>query len=115
MVEYVWPDRKDSKLLGGSFDKVDAVPKCTGTAKYSYDINPAKVLIARVLGCPHAHAKVKSIDVAAAEKVKGVVAARAIKKPGDEIQWEGDLVAVVVGENEGAVAEGLAAIKADYD
>jgi xanthine dehydrogenase YagR molybdenum-binding subunit len=115
MVEYVWPDRADTSLLGKSVDKIDGVAKCTGTAKYSYDINPDKVLLARALGCPHAHCKVKSIDIAAAEKVKGVVAVRAIKKPGDEIFWQGDLVACVVGETEGAVAEGLAAIKGDYE
>ena len=115
MVEYVWPDRANSSVLGGSFDKVDAPAKCTGEAKYSYDINPPKMLLARVLGCPLAHCKVKSIDLSAAEKVKGVAAVRAIKKPGDEIHWQGDLVACVVGETEGAVAEGLAAIKADYE
>jgi xanthine dehydrogenase YagR molybdenum-binding subunit len=115
MVEYVWPDRKDTVLLGGTQSKVDSPAKCTGTAKYSYDINPDKVLIARALGCPQAHCKLKSLDLAAAEKVPGVVAARAFKKTGDEITWQGDLVACVVGENEGAVAEGLAAIKAEYE
>ena len=50
MVEYVWPSREESSLLGKSFDKVDAPAKCTGAAKYSYDINPDKVLIARALG-----------------------------------------------------------------
>ena len=57
MVEYVWPDRKDSSVLGKSYDKLDAIPKCTGMAKYSYDINPPKMLLARVLGCPHAHCR----------------------------------------------------------
>ncbi len=66
MVEYVWPDRKDSSVLGKSHDKLDAIPKCTGAAKYSYDINPPKMLLARVLGCPHAHCKVKSIEAATA-------------------------------------------------
>ncbi len=115
MVEYVWPSREESSLLGKSFDKVDAPAKCTGAAKYSYDINPDKVLIARALGCPLAHCKVKSIDTSAAQKVKGVVAVRAMKKPGDEIHWQGDLVACVAGETEGAVAEGLKAIKAEFE
>jgi xanthine dehydrogenase YagR molybdenum-binding subunit len=115
MVEYVWPDKKDVSVLGGNHDKVDGKAKCTGTAKYAYDINPQGVLIARALGCPHAHAKLKSIDLAPAKAVKGVVEARAMKNPGDEIQWEGDVVAVVVGQTEGAVAEGLAAVTADYE
>lgn len=115
MVEYVWPDREHTALLGKSHDKVDALAKCTGAAKYSYDIAPERLLLARALGCPLAHCKVKSIDTSAAENVKGVVAVRAMKKEGDEIFWEGDLIAVVAGESEGAVAEGLAAIKADYE
>lgn len=115
MVEYVWPDKKDASVLGGRHDKIDGAAKCTGTAKYSYDINPDKVLIARILGCPQAHCKLKSLDLRSAEKVAGVVAVRSMKNPGDEIQWQGDTVAVVVGETEGAVAEGLAAIVADYE
>ncbi len=115
MVEYVWPDRANSSVLGGSHDKIDSSAKCTGAAKYSYDINPDKVLLARVLGCPHAHCKLKSLDIGAAEKVKGVVAVHAIHKAGDELNWHGDLIACVVGETEGAVAEGLAAIRADYE
>ncbi len=115
MAEYSWPARGTTSVLGGSHEKVDARAKCTGEAKYSYDINPEKMLLARVLGCPHAHCKLKAIDLSAAEKVKGVHKAQALKKPGDEIAWQGDLMAVVVGETEGAVAEGLSAIKADYD
>lgn len=115
MVEYTWPDRKNSSVLGGSHDKVDAPAKCTGTAKYSYDINPEKMLLARALGCPHAHCKVLAIDTSKAEKVKGVQAVVTLKKPGDEIMWEGDLVAVVAGDTEGAVAEGLAAIATTYE
>ena len=36
-------------------------------------------------------------------------------KPGDEILWQGDLLACVAGENEGAVGEGLKAIKVTYE
>jgi xanthine dehydrogenase YagR molybdenum-binding subunit len=115
MVEYVWPDRQDCSVLGKSHDKIDGVAKCTGSAKYSYDINPPKMLLARALGCPLAHCKVKAIDTSAAEKVPGVVAVRPMKKAGEEIFWQGDLVACVAGETEGAIAEGLAAIKADYE
>ena len=50
-------------MLGNEHDKIDGIEKCTGTAKYTYDINPPGKLIARALGCPHAHCKIKSIDV----------------------------------------------------
>jgi len=35
--------------------------------------------------CPHAHAKITSIDISPAEKMPGVTAVRAIRKAGDEI------------------------------
>ena len=76
------PIRANTSVLGKEHDKIDAPAKCTGAAKYSYDINPPKMLFARVLGCPHAHCKIKSIDLSAAEKVPGVVAVRPMKKVG---------------------------------
>ena len=74
-----------------------------------------KMLLARVLGCPHAHCKIKSIDVSPAEKVPGVVKAVVMKTAGNEVRWEGDPIAAVAGESEGAVAEGLKAIKVEYE
>ena len=79
MVEYTWPERGNTSVLGSSATKIDAPAKCTGAAKYSYDINPEKMLLARVLGCPLAHCKVKSLDTSAAEKIKGVVAVQTLK------------------------------------
>ena len=38
-----------------------------------------------------------------------------MRKEGDEIRWEGDVIAAVAGESEGAVAEGLKAIKVEYE
>ena len=114
--KYSWPSSKgQATALGKNHKRSDALPKATGAAKYSYDINPPKMLLARALGCPHAHCKIKSIDFIAAKKVPGVRAVKAMKKPGEEVQWEGDLIACVAGETEGAVAEGLAAIKVAYD
>lgn len=122
MAEYFWPSKADSSVIGTDHDKIDGVAKSTGAAKYAYDINPPGVLIARALGSPYAHANIKSLDVAPALKVPGVKAAKAMKKVGsdakpgeNEVQWQGDLIAVVVGETEGAVAEGLKAIKVEYE
>jgi xanthine dehydrogenase YagR molybdenum-binding subunit len=115
MAQINWPEKGKAALLGTRQDRVDGLEKASGTAKYAYDIVPDNMLIARALGCPHAHARIKAIDLTAAKKVPGVVTVQAMKQPGNEIQWEGDLVAVVAGETEGAVAEGLAAIKVDYD
>jgi xanthine dehydrogenase YagR molybdenum-binding subunit len=111
MADFAWPEQGKMTVVGTSPNRIDGVEKATGAAKYSYDQTPAKLLLAKALGCPHGHCKIGAIDVEAAKKVPGVVAAEPMKKAGDEIRWEGDLLAVVAGESEGAVAEGLEAIK----
>lgn len=115
MAKYNWPARGTASLIGTSQDRIDGLAKATGTAKYSYDVNFDDLLIARVLGCPHAHCKIKSIDVSPAEKVPGVVKAVTMKSEGNEVHWQGDPIAAVAGESEGAVAEGLKAIKVEYE
>jgi len=115
MATYEWPKQGTASLLGKEIDRIDGMEKATGAAKYAYDITPPKTLHARMLGCPHAHAKITSIDLSAAEKVKGVVAVKAMKEVGNEIRWQGDQLAVVAAETEGACAEGLAAIKIEYE
>jgi len=113
--KYNWPARGTASIIGKQQDRVDGLAKATGAAKYSYDINPANVLLARALGCPLAHCNIKGMDFTAAEKVPGVVKVAAMKKKGDEIRWQGDPLVVVVGTCEGAVAEGLKAIKLDLE
>mgnify|MGYP006137494867 CR=1 FL=1 len=41
--------------------------KATGAAKYTYDVNLMNQLIVRALGCPHAHCRIVSVDVKAAQ------------------------------------------------
>jgi xanthine dehydrogenase YagR molybdenum-binding subunit len=123
MADYSWPARGTASLLGTSPDRLDGLPKATGAAKYAYDALYPKMLFARALGSAQAHAKIKSIDLSAAKKVKGVVYVAAMKEfkgmdgsPSvPEVMWQGDLLAVVAGESEGAVAEGLKAIKIEYE
>jgi xanthine dehydrogenase molybdopterin-binding subunit B len=73
------------------------------------------MLIAKGLGCPHGHCRIKSIDIADAEKVPGVAKALPLKKSGDEVEFQGDLLAVVAADSEGAAREGVAAIKVEYE
>ena len=115
MADYVWPKQGTASLLGKEIDRIDGVEKATGTAKYAYDITPPRTLHARMLGSPHAHAKITALDLSPAQKVPGVVAVSAMKEVGNEIRWQGDQIAVVAAETEGAAAEGLAAIKVEYE
>jgi xanthine dehydrogenase YagR molybdenum-binding subunit len=111
MAQINWPKQGTAAVLGTTHDRIDGIAKATGAAKYAYDMTPDKMLLARALGCPHGHCSITALDVSPALEVPGVVAAKALKNVGQQVNWEGDLVAVVAGETEGAVAEGLKAIK----
>lgn len=115
MAEYSWPKKGAATLLGTEVDRIDGLDKATGGAKYAYDIVLPKMLIAKVKGCPFAHCKVKSVHAEPAKKVPGVVSVQVLVKPGEEIRWQGALIACVAAESEGAAAEGLEAIEVEYE
>jgi len=121
MAEYSWPTKDKTTAIGKRVKRLDGPEKSTGKAKYTYDVNLPNMLVAKALGCPHAHCKITSIDVAPALKVPGVVAAEPMEKgdrpvqSGDVIEFQGDLLAIVVAENEGAAAEGVKAIEVKYE
>ncbi len=60
--------------VGKSFQRVDGIDKVTGAAKYATDLKFENMLYAGLLRSPHAHARVVSINVSAAEKLPGVKA-----------------------------------------
>jgi xanthine dehydrogenase YagR molybdenum-binding subunit len=114
-VEYNWPAKDKAALIGGRQDRIDGLAKATGAAKYTYDINLDRMLIAKALGSPHAHCRIKSIDPGPAEKTPGVVHVHVLRKPDTEIQWQGELIAIVAAESEGAAREGVANLKVEYE
>lgn len=114
-VEYSWPSRDKAQQIGKRHIRLDGLDKSTGAAKYTYDINLKNQLIARALGCPHAHCTIKSIDTTAAKGVKGVVHIEPLRKAGDEIEWQGEMLVVVAAESEAAAQEGCEKIKIEYE
>jgi xanthine dehydrogenase YagR molybdenum-binding subunit len=64
-----WPKKR--RLLGTRIKRLDGPAKATGRAKYSYDINRKGMLHGAILRSPHAHAKIKSIELSAAKKTPG--------------------------------------------
>jgi len=115
VVEYFWPEAKDRHLLGTRISRLDGPAQASGRAKYTYDLLPQGVLWGKILRCPHAHAKIKSIDVSAAEKMPGVKAVRVIQGPGTEIQWALDEVVGVAATSEALAEEALRAVKVEYE
>ncbi len=77
----------------------DADDKATGKGKYGRDIKLPGMLYARIMMCPHAHAKIKSLDTSAAEALPGV---RAVLRYDDPMvpqrlfnPWEPDVYSII--------------------
>ena len=62
------------KVIGTRPVRHDGPDKVTGRAVYGADVQLPGLLHARILRSPHAHARIKSIDTSAAEKLPGVLA-----------------------------------------
>ena len=110
---YTWP--KQRRLLGTKVQRLDGPEKATGRAKYSFDINRPGMLHAKVLRCPYGHAKIKSIDTAAAEQTPGFKALYLIKKTDAELFYAGDEILAIAADTEEHLADALQAVKIEYE
>src|SRR5215469_5120924 len=115
MAEYKWPDADKRTWIGKRVSRIDGPDKVSGRAKYTYDLNRPGMLFGIFVRCPHAHAKVVSIDTSAAEKMAGVKAIKVIQGPGSEIQWAGDEVVALAAVDEATAAEAVRAVKIEYE
>src|SRR5271168_277030 len=94
-----WPE--NPRLIGTPILRLDGLLKASGKAKYPSDVRPEGTLFAVMLYSPHAHAKIKSIDTSAAEKMPGVKAVITIAKvDGPPMRFHGDDIAAVAAETE---------------
>ncbi|MBN9262725.1 MAG: xanthine dehydrogenase family protein molybdopterin-binding subunit, partial [Hyphomicrobium sp.] len=119
----------------------DGVDKVTGRAKYGADLKMAGQLVGKVLRSPHAHARIKSIDVSKALSMPGVKAivtrddfadqASEFVPAGEmlinyrdvvrnilareKVLYEGHAIAAVAAISEKAAIAALDAIKVDYE
>jgi CO/xanthine dehydrogenase Mo-binding subunit len=62
------------KVIGSRVRRPDGIDKVTGRAKYGADHNAPGQLVGLFLRSPHAHARIKKISTARAEKLSGVKA-----------------------------------------
>src|SRR3974390_415132 len=65
---------KPFKWIGTRPVRPDGVPKVTGAAQFGADMDMPGMLVGRILRSPHAHALIKSINIAKAAAVPGVKA-----------------------------------------
>ncbi|SVD78852.1 uncharacterized protein METZ01_LOCUS431706, partial [marine metagenome] len=100
-------------LTGKDIQRLDAVDKVTGRAKYTYDVNLPGMLYARVLRSPHPHAKVLNVDLTKA------IAHPAVKSVVDfekkTVRYAGEEVAAVAAETSEAADEAIRLIGVEYD
>ena len=115
MAEYKWPDAEKRTLIGKRISRVDGPAKVSGRAKYSFDTNPPGMLFGKIVRCPHAHAKITSIDTSAAERMPGVKAVHIVQKPGTELFWAGASVAAVAAVDESTAEDAARAVKVEYE
>jgi len=94
----------ESKLIGTPAKRLDTPSKVNGTAQYGIDARPPGVKFATLAQSPVTGGRVKSLDDAAAEAVKGV---RQIVRLNDAV--------AVVADHMGAAKKGLEALKIEWD
>ena len=110
-----WKPRAENALIGKRISRIDGVEKATGHAKYAADINTESTLYARLLTCPHAHAKVARLNMEPAKKIKGVHAVHIFRDVGSEIRWDGTPVAAVAAERVEIAEDAVKAIEVEYE
>ena len=128
--------------IGRSINRVDAVEKVTGGARYTDDFTQAPTLVAYILHSTIGHGRVVSMDTEAARQVEGVEAVFTcfdvpdIQYPTPGHPWSveeahqdvsdrkllnqrvriyGDDIAVVVAQDELTAERALRAIRVEYE
>src|SRR5216684_1091374 len=115
MPDYSWPPMEKRRVLGKATKRLDGAMKSTGRAKYASDFTQKDLLFGALVTCPHAHARVTSVDTSEAEKIAGVTAVRVIASPGTELMWAGQEVASVAANTEEIAKDATRKIKVQYE
>ena len=129
------------KVIGTRPLRPDGVDKVTGRAIYGADVRLPGMLYGKILRSPHAHARIRSIDVEAALRIPGVravVTARDLPAlddsiadlgesivnmryasnnilAGDKVLYYGHAVAAVAADSVHIAEEALGCIVVDYE
>lgn len=117
--------------VGKRTKRLDSPRKLTGEERFTADLNLPGLLYARPVGSAYAHARIKGIDKSAALAIPGVVAVLTADdlpvakdesgRPAqtlvvrEEVVHAGQIVALVLAENESAAQDGALAVEVDYE
>jgi CO/xanthine dehydrogenase Mo-binding subunit len=114
--------------------RLDGLEKVTGLAPYTMDFDMPGLLHAKVLRSPHAHARIRGIDIQRAEALPGVTCVltgsdtASLPDPTygvgirdqpllatDKVRYIGDMVAAVAARDEATALRALELIEVDYE
>ena len=120
-------------LVGSDVTMVGGLAKVTGAVNYAPDLQFPRMLYAKALRSPYAHAKVLRIDAATAEKLPGVIAVVTRDDldglnpyfgpvvddqpvvATERVRHVGEVVALVAGESREIAEEAVGLIEVDYE
>jgi CO/xanthine dehydrogenase Mo-binding subunit len=122
----------ETQFIGKPADRVDALEKVLGSAKFIADYHLPAMLVAGTWRSPLPHARIVRVDVSAAIKVPGVAAIITCEDflnhgrfgfPVDDMymlayqraRYVGDGIVAIAAENEDALAAGLAALQVELE
>lgn len=100
--------------VGGDHPRLEAPLKVSGQARYSYDVRFPNLIYARLLGSPHANARVKRLDLSAAKAHPGVLYAEDLSR-GGQIRYAGQAVAGLAATSEEALCDALDLVVVEYE
>ncbi len=119
------------KVFGQPLARVDGPEKVTGKAKYSADINLPGTLWGKSLRSPYPHARIVSIDIAAAkalpgvhavltgDDVRGILYGRRLRDvpvlAWDHVRFAGERVAAVAADDEDIAQAAIDLIEVEYE
>src|SRR6056297_1048612 len=117
-----------TNVIGKGLPRADGYDRVSGTAVYPSDVTLPRMLYGAVLRCPHPHAKVRKVDISAAEKLPGVRTVLTNDDPAARVKWrwakghevllfdphcrfEGEAVAAVAADTPQQASDALHAIQ----
>ncbi len=119
----------DLKVIGTRPVRPDGIDKVTGRAAFGADLNLPNMLYGKVLRSPHAHARIKSVDLSQALAADGVMAAVSgadfadgamndLAKnvmARDKVLYHGHAVAAVAAKTQAQAEAALDLIEVEYE
>jgi xanthine dehydrogenase YagR molybdenum-binding subunit len=107
-----WGPNNKHRLLNTYLPRADGPAKATGTAVYTFDVRLPNMAHGRFVVSPHAHARIKSVDVTAAKNIQGVLA---VVPFGKEARYEGQPIVAIAAVTPEIADDAVHAVVIDWE